>query len=246
MKTIITALIMLLPLLVLGQNKTYLSLELGPKFEIYQFDDNGDGLYTKPFFYSPIYGLSVGRELNGTFAAETGLIINDYGESYRIQGDNGFGTSNAILAIQIPLRLKARLKIIGDKLDLVTTIGYHFAINTDYGSSGSGSSFIGNSGPSELNDSTRTQSISNYSLHKTYGLIEAGIGLEYNFNNSLNLFLSASYLTGFKRIVEVEVDYWINEEPVQTGTVFSKGNYYSVVLGLRYPISHLWSAKADN
>jgi len=245
MRIIFKAFFIFLPLLAIGQDKTYLGVELGPKFEIYQYQDNGDGLYTKPFFYSPIYGLTIGRELNKTFVSEIGLIINDYGESFRIEGDAGYGTSDAILAIQIPLRLKARLKIIKEKLDLVTTIGYHLAINTDYGSSGSGTSFWSSSVPGS-NDSTRTETKSNYSFNKTYGLIETGIGLAYKFNNSLNLFLSANYLTGVKRIIEVEVDYRINDAPVQTGTVFSNGSYFSVVLGLRYPISQLWTGNTDD
>jgi hypothetical protein len=245
MKLILKILLMLLPILAIGQNKTYVGVQLGPKFEIYQYEDNGDGLFTKPFFHSSIYGLTIGREINKTFVGEIGLFINDYGESYRIKGDFGYGTSNAILALQIPLRLKARLNLIHEKLDLTTTIGYHFAINTDYESSGSGSTFTSSSGP-ESNDSTRTQSISTYNLKKSYGLIETGIALEYELKNSLKLVLSANYVTGFNRIVEVEIDYWINEDPVQTGKVFSMGNYYSVTFGLSYPISHFWVKKPED
>ncbi len=235
----------LLPFMSKGQNKTYVGVEFGPKFEIYQYADNGNGLYTKPFLFSPIYGLTIGKEINKTFIGETGFYINDYGESYRIKGNFGYSMSNALLAYQIPFRLKARLYLIKERLNITTTIGYTFAINNDFGSSASGSSFTSTSGL-QHNYSTRIQDTSTYSLRKTYSLIETGVSLEYKFKNSLALYLAANYLTGLGRIVEVDVKYWINEGPEQTGTVFSNGDYYSIVLGLRYPISLFWTKKTEN
>ena len=244
MKLIIKALFILLPFVAIGQNKTYLGFEIGPKFEIYQYADNGNGLYTKPFLFSPVYGLTLEREINNTISAEMGFFINDYGESYRIKGDFGYSMSNAIMAYQIPLRLKARLNLIKERLNIVTTIGYTFAINNDYGSSGSGSGFTSFSGL-QYNDSTRTQDISTYSLKKTYGLIETGIALDYRFKNSLTFYLAANYLTGFKRIIEIDVKYWINDWPEQSGTVFSNGDYFSFVFGIKYPINNLWTNGPD-
>ena len=228
-----------------AQNKTYLGVEFGPKFEIYHYTDNGSGLYTKPFFYNPIYGLTLGQEINKTFIAETGFYINDYGESYRIKGNMCYSMSNAIVAYQIPLRLKAQLDLIKEKLSITTTIGYTFAINNDYGSSGSGSSFTSTSGQNSYNDSTRTEDISNRSLQKTYGLVEAGISFDYNIKNSLILYLAANYMTGFNKIVEIDVKYWINDFPEQTATVFSNGDYYSIVFGVKYSISNFWTKRTE-
>ena len=235
---LVQILLILLPLAAIGQNKTYLGLEIGPKFEIYQYTDNGNGLYTKPFFFSPIYGLTIGQELNKIFIAETGLFINNYGESYRIKDDFGYSVSNALVAYQIPLRLKARLNLIANRLSVVTTIGYTFAINNDYGSSGSGFSFTNGS---SLQDSIRIQDLSTYSLEKTYGLIETGLALDYKLKNSMTFYLAANYLNGLSRVVEVDVKYWINDGPEQSGTVFSNGDYYSIFFGLKYPISNFWT-----
>lgn len=240
MKLFIKALFILLPFVAIGQNKTYLGLEIGPKYEVYQYTDNGNGLYTKPAFFSPIYGLTIGQELNKTFIFETGFYLNDYGESYRIRGDIGYRTSNAILAYQIPLRLKARLNLIEDKLSIVSTIGYTLAINSDFGSSGTGSSFSSTTG-SPSNDSTRIEDVSNYSLQRSYGLLETGVGLEYQFPNSLTLSLSANYMTGFKKVVDIDVRYWINDGPEQSASVFSNGDYFSMVFGVKYPISRIWA-----
>ena len=246
-KSGIKFLLLLLPFFSFGQNSTYLGIEIGPKFEVYRSTDNGNGLYTKPFFFSPIYGLTVGQDINNTFTLETGFFVNNYGESFRIEGEGdvfGYDASNALVAYLIPLRLKAQLNLLKDRLSLVTTIGYTFAINSDYGSSGSGSSFSSSTSP-QYNDSTRTEYVSNYSLKKTYGLIETGLALDYKFKNSMILSLSANYLTGLSRVVETDVKYWINDEPEQTGTVFSNGDYFSLIIGLKYPISELWTKKTN-
>ncbi len=243
-KSTIKYLLLLLPIITFGQNRTYIGAEIGPKFEVYRYMDSGDGLYTKPFFYSPIYGFTIGQGLNKNFMFEAGFYVNDYGESYRIKGDNGYGSSNALIAYQIPLRLKSRLNLIKQRLHLVATVGYTLGINSEYGSYGSGSSFSISSHP-EYNDSTRTQDLSSYSLRKTYGLIETGLSLDYTFKNLATVYLAANYLTGLNRIVETHVRYWINDQPEQRGTVFSNGNYYSITIGARYPISNLWTKKPD-
>ena len=244
MKLLFKALLLLLPGVLVAQNRTYVGVETGPKFELYQYEDNGDGLYTNPFFFSPIIGLTIGQELNQVFTLETGFSLNNYGESYRIRGEGlGFVSSNAILAFQIPLRVKARIPIIKEKISVVPSIGYTFAINNDYGSSGSGGSFILNFDP-QFNDSTRTSEVSNYSLRKTYGLLETALAVEYQYPNEVVLYLAGSYLRGFNRIVELDVTYRINDQPEQTGTVFSNGDYFGVVFGIRIPISKAWTYRA--
>lgn len=238
-------LLLFLPIFSFGQNKTYLGLEFGPKYELYRHADNGNGLYTKPFFISPIYGLTLGQEISNIFTLETGFYINDYGESYRIEGEGiGYSITNAIVAYQIPLRLKARLSLFKDKLNLVTTIGYTVAINNNYNSSAYGSSLSMNTSP-QFNDSTRIEYTSNYSFEKTYGLIEAGLALDFKLKNSMRIYLAANYLTGLNKIIETDVSYWINDGPKQTGIVFSNGDYYSIVLGVKYPINNLWAKKTD-
>ena len=57
-----------------GQELTYIGVDIGPKFELYQYLDNGDGLYTKPFYHSPIYGVSIGQDLNETLSVEIWIL----------------------------------------------------------------------------------------------------------------------------------------------------------------------------
>lgn len=225
--------------LVLGaQNRTYLGVEFGPKFDVYQYVDNGDALYTKPFLFSPIYGVTIGQEITRNFTLETGFFINDYGESYRIRGDIGWTSASGIIAYQIPLRLKARLNLVKDRLSLVSTIGYTLAINNDYGYDAYGQGLSRTNLPG-FNQRTETVDTSRY-LKKTYSMLETGLALEYQFKNSLSLYLAGNYMMGFSRVTEIDVHYRIDNRPEQTGTVFSNGDYFSVFLGLRYPISNLW------
>ena len=248
MKLLLKAFLLLLPCVVVGQNRTYVGVETGPKFELYQYQDNGDGLYTQPFFFSPIIGLTIGQELNRLFTLETGFTLNNYGESYRIRGIGPFnviGASNAILAFQIPLRLKARIPVIKERISVVPSLGYTLAINDDYNSSGRSGSFSTNPDP-QFNDSTRTSAVSTYSFQKTYGLLETALAVEYQYPNEVILYLAGSYLRGFNKVVELDVSYRINDQPEQTGRVFSNGDYFSVVFGIRIPISRAWTYQQED
>jgi hypothetical protein len=226
----------------IAQRETYIGLEFGPTIDLYDHIDNGNGLYTKPFVSVPIIGLIAGQEINETFAFETGFYINSYGERFLIKGAYGLGFSTAITAYQIPLRLKARFDLIKDRLSVTTTVGYTIAINNDYASYASGSGFEQSAISGEAyNDSTRTQWSSRYNFRKTYGLIETGISLDYRTQKDVTLYLAANHLAGLTRIVEVDVEYRINDGPIQNGKVFSNGSYYSIVFGVKYPISKWWT-----
>lgn len=214
-----------------GQN-LYMSLEVGPKFEVYQSTDKGGVIYTKPFLYMPIYGLVLGHEINNVFSIESGLYINDYGESYRVLGDWGYGISNGFVAYQIPLRLKSQINLHKERLKLSTHIGYHFAIHDAYYSTSRGGGHF--TYPQE--GFTRTEDITVYDFRKTYSLIETGIGLDYLLKNSIILYLKANTLRGFSRVVETNVKYWVDEGDEKNATVFSNGDYFSFVFGIKYPI----------
>ena len=176
---------------------------------------------------------------------ETGIYFNDYGESYKIKGQRPpTSSSNALYLIQIPFRLKTKLNLIQDKLSLTSTLGYSLTVNTEPGSSGSGHRFQITDGEM-YNDSTRSAHINWYTNERFIHLFEAGLSLDYAFKNGLTFYISANLFSGFKKIVEMDVEYWINDGPMQSGTVFSKGAYFSTLLGIRYPISKFWQKKKN-
>ncbi len=242
MKSVLLSILIVLPIFLYSQNDTYIGLEFGPKFDIYQNVDNGEYLHTPPFFSTPIVGLVLGQEINDYLSLETGVFINDYFESFRIRGDFGYSSSNAIVAIQIPVRIRGKLPIVKDKFDVSAHLGYSLALNTSYGSTGGSGSF--STIPNSVSlDSIRTQAVSNYSLRKTYHLVDMGLSLDYTFKSKITLSLMGNYLRGFNRVVEMDVKYWINDQPEQTALVYSNGDYYSIMLGIKYPISNLWKKK---
>ena len=224
-----------------AQNKTFLAFDLGPKFEMYEYADNGKSLSTPPFYFSPIYGFTLAQELNKTFVVETGLYVDDYGESYKIQGDAAGFASNAFLAYQIPFRLRASQPLIKDKLFLTAGVGAVLAINSDagFGSIGLASSFASSTSPG-FNDSTRTEYRSVLSEDKKYWLLETSLGFRYDLEDIVTFSLQGSIAQGFKRVNELEVSYWINDQDEQTAQVFTHGNYYSVTVGVHFVLSNLW------
>ncbi len=226
-----------------GQDNTYLGVEFGPKFDIYQYTDEGEIIYTKPYFNNLIFGITAGRDINETFYLETGFQWYEYSQSYRARGAWYYVVTSGIQVLQIPLRLKAKLNLVKDKFYLTTTIGHNFAINADYGASGSGGVFYKN--PREILmplifDSLRIADTSIYSFRKTYSLIEAGITINYKFKNGLSLYLAGNYVAGLTKVIEINISYWVDNQPEQNATVFSNGDYFSIVLGLKYPVSKLW------
>tara|TARA_B100000674_G_scaffold269412_1_gene222466 strand:+ start:837 stop:1571 length:735 start_codon:yes stop_codon:yes gene_type:complete len=244
MKFILKYILLFSPILVKSQNFTYLALEFGPKFENYQHFDNGNELHTKPFFHSPIGGLIVGHEVQNKLAFETGFLINNYGESYRFKGDFGDFTSTSILACQLPVRLKNRINLWKNKLDLSTTVGYSLVINNYYDVTSSG-----------LYESFSSSSGSIYHVYSEYvsksqkrffGLIETGVELDYKLNNSSTLYLSTTYLAGLSKVVELDVLYSINEGKEETANVFSNGDYFSILFGIRYPLANLLPDKIQD
>jgi len=214
-----------------GQKSTYFGLEIGPKFEVYSYTDEHNYLYTQPFYSAPVYGVYVGRYLNEILTAETGLYFVEYGESYRRIGSLYYVITNGIFVYQIPFRLKARIKLIEDRLNVATVIGYSLNINSNYDSFGWGwgSYFDGQ-------DSLFTSDSSYYDLRKTYPLLETGLALEYHLRNRMVIYFAWRYFIGFTRVINIDVYHRINNEPNKYANVFSKGDYYSFVLGVQFPI----------
>ncbi len=238
-RTISTILIVLTTVvLTQAQNSTYFGFEVGPKFEVYQYSDKGGYIYTKPFFSVLVYGFTIGQEINQTFLFETGLYFVDYSESYRVKKDVPYSITNALFVFQIPFRLKARLNLVKDKLNLATTVGYSLNINSSYGTWGYGrGTFI------DPQDTIVVFDSSDYKLRKTYPLLELGLALEYQFKNKLTIYLGGNFFIGLKRVINIDVSYKVNNGPDQTATVFSNGSYYNFIFGVKYPISNLWINK---
>jgi len=253
MKKLITHFSLLLVFLffslsIFGQNKTYLGIEVGPKLETYHHIDNGDGLFTPAFFYSPIVGLTIGQEINNNFLVETGIYFNDYGESYRLKGELGYSSSDAVFMLNIPLRLRGNfhpfknLEIL-KSISISPSLGIQWGMIPFFFEDDTGSGF-GSSSSGSFTFTTEESSY--YNIQQHFLLFEGGITLEKNYENGAKLFGGFNYVAGWKKIIHIDVTYTINNLSPQTAEVYSNGGYSTIIIGFKYPINKLWQKKVLN
>jgi len=216
-----------------GQSlNTYVGIVTGFKFEVYEHTDDGSSLSTKPFFKRPMSGFTVGQELNKQFILESGLYFINYSKRYKVDLFT-LGLDNvAIFALQIPVKLKARLNLIDNKLKLLTTVGYSLSINTNSNSTGYSMLQYGKTYATSIISDT-----ADYTLRKTFPLLETSIGLEYQFKSGVLFSINAQYYLGLKRIIDMDVLYSINNKAYKAAKVFSNGSYFNFALEISYPIS---------
>lgn len=223
-----------------GQNKTYIGGEFAMTGDIYNIIDPCNLITTTPLITGS-WGFTIGQEINRSFLIETGLIRKYYDEGfgYNIESLIIGTSSNAYNTWQIPLRLKARMNLIHNRLFLTTTVGYHFGINTEFGYGGGS----GGGGIVDGNDTIKVFYTVNDSLAKTFSLIEAGIGFEFVVFDGFVLSLSSGYYTGLKRVYQMDMKTESNQCSSDKAVGINKGSYWNITFGIKYAISNLWRKK---
>jgi len=245
MKTLRVALIItccIVSLSVSGQSTTYLGVETAATHDLFTFIDEGD-LLSSDLLISGYYGITLSQSVGRTFILETGIISKHYLEGYDYELDGPFdmktfhktGTSsNAFISMQVPFRVKAEFPIIQDRFSFFSTVGYHLSFRT--GGEGTGS------GEMKIYSETDTISSSHTArsgLAKTFSLLETGIGLSYHFANQSKLYVTASYFSGFRNIIELDVEYTLYDQPTYTAEGVSTGDYWSIGIGYSYPVGRM-------
>lgn len=229
-----------------SQKGTFLGFEAALNHDIYEFNDPCN-LFSSVPLSTGSWGFTLGQELNKNLGIESGFIVKYYDAGYRFASDvPGFGVKtliwSAYSALQIPLRIKGRAKLIKNKLYLTGTLGYHFAINSDYNpgvvSEGKGTHAIG--------DDTVKTSLVTRELRKTFSLIEVGLGLDLLSGPNLVISLSSSYYLGLNPVYQLEFETEGNICNPDQVTGLSKGTYWNVAIGIKYRISHFWTKKSYN
>lgn len=221
----------------ISQRSTYFGGEFAVNEDIYDIIDPNNLITTTPLV-TGLWGFTIGQEINKNFLVETGLIRKYYSEGYgyNVGSINMAVESDAYNTWQIPLRLKSRINLVKEKLFLTATIGYHISINSEYGyGGGSGGSTYVNG-----NDTIKIQYTENDSLAKTFSLIEAGLGIEFEIFNGFILSLSSSYYAGLKKVYQLDMTTESNYHPSNNAYWISKGGYWNVALGIKYAISNFW------
>jgi hypothetical protein len=226
-------------------SSTLLGVEFGPKWDRYAAEDTNNVVTTSPFFYAPFFGITLAQEFNGTLRFETGFSFVNYGESFRVNKVQSRGIGNAFDSFQIPLRIKLTISPGDGQFRILPTVGYIFGFNRDFGSSGSSYSCLGDGCLGGTGDSTVVRTTSDYSLTKTFGMVQFGLSFEYQVQDGPIFSLSGFYTGGFSRVVESEVRYWADNQPERQAQVFSTGGYLNINVGVSYPISRIWQGSGE-
>lgn len=69
------------------------------------------------------------------------------------------------------------------------------------------------------------------------------LAIELRVLKTAFLSFSASYFTGFKKVIQSDIVYTLNDGPETTATTYSKGDYTSFNMGIRFPIATLGAKK---
>lgn len=222
-----------------GQNKTWLGPAVGFKWVYFQSTETGSLLCTYPI-PGELFVMTLTHELNKNLRIETGLIRTSYytGFSFAPNGHCfGGGFGRIMQNWLIPLRIKYRKGILRNKIGITPHLGTGLIRNLDLigyqrhrGGAISG----------EVDTIWNIQSFSN-AIGRNFILLETGISFDVIIGNSFMLYLLTNYQAGFKRMIDIDVNYTDNSGP-QTGEVYTNGNNLQYVLGLKYAISNLWQA----
>ncbi len=221
-------------------SRTFGGLELGLKFEQFRQISADPSLQTPVFFYAPIYGVTVQRELHSrNFLLGTGLFINNYGAGFRFR-DDGINQFRGLTSVQIPLRLIAKIPVSFGipEVQIGLSLGTQVGFNTSFGGAETYQSIIGSNINSSYKVTVRND------LQKIFGLAEVGIFTHILLPNGSFLTLGADHSAGFSKLILMDISYQTSPSAsVQTAQIASNGDYFSLRIGYQYPISRWWKKK---
>ena len=217
-----------------GQYKTYFGLEGAITNDVSEIADYGNN-FKNAIQIQSFWGFNVRQDLPGKIFLETSLIRKNHNTGYGVDGFPGSFGAGSIRSFIASLRLGTKINIHREKIYLVPVIGYSFGFNRDYSSFGSGSG-----GVKIGNDSFSYTKSVRYNLAKNFSLLQTGLGFEFGIFKKAILSVSANYFTGFQKISESDITYKINNSSPTTAKVYSKGEFWSLGIGFRYPIGDFW------
>lgn len=220
----------------LGQNKTYFGLEFSVANDIYKITDNGDYLINVPLVDGH-GGFNVRQEINRNIFVETGLLLKYYWQGFGFKTIPYYGSSSSDPSWIIPLRLGFNFNLYKTKIYLVPVFGISYGINPPFGyGSGRGKQTAGTT--TIIYNYTENPDVSRY-----FPLLQTGVGFEFKLFNTILFSISTNYYSGFKKTTHLDITYTVNNASPTTGTAISKGQFWCVSTGLKYPISNFWTMK---
>ena len=219
-----------------AQNKTYLGVEFSLFRDIHKIRDNGNYLITLPLM-QPQGGITVRQEIKEQVFVETGVIVKPYLDAIGFKPIPVSFVGTEGVSLLIPIRLGLNLNVHEGRIFVVPIIGYAYSANTP-------STYGRDSGTQQSSTTTITYtSKENLDVSRYGSLLQMGIGFEFRIFDVLLLSISTNYYKGYTPIWISDINYTVNNSSSTTAMVTSKGDFWCVSTGLRYPISSFWNTK---
>lgn len=239
-KIILSIIALVLSASMFAQNKTYIGLSSYTTSDVFT-QTNDLGFSPHGELFDQLFGVSLRQELSKTHSIEIGYTEKAYKTQWGYRPIDsislGINANDEYKSYQIPIRLISKFNIYKDRLSLSTIVGY--SIN---GSSQGIKTISRNSETVYGSDIISIQNTTNFKA-KYYSLLETGLSLDLRIKENLTLSVFGSYHTGFKDVVQTNYSYQINSEPINSGSITNKGEYFSFGFKIQAPISNLWTKK---
>jgi len=220
-----------------AQKNTYFGVEAGLKFDKFHVADSRGLMDTKSSFETLAYGFSIERELNEHLSFETGLTFVTYWQTNKFKGSDEWTSNNLINTYHIPITIRSNISLFGGKLSFVPAASYVLGINGNYTSWGEGhETFAKSSGDKKIEVYDAWSS----GKKKVFSLLGTEISLDLRLKNDMKIGLSAAYYAGLNKVLDILYVYQQTGEPQYEATTVSNGDYFSLSLGIKYPISRFW------
>ena len=219
----------------MGQGKTYLGFEVSMANDLFTISDKGDYLKNVPL-YNGTWGFNLRQEVGKIFFVESGFLVKFYQQGFGFKTIPYYGSSSGDPSWLIPARLGLNVNLLQEKVYLTPVVGYSFGINPLYRSYGLGYGTSKSSTTSIVYSYTETPNSSRY-----FSLFQVGLGIEFKLFRTLRLSTLANYYSGLNKVNQLNIAYTVNNSTAATGIATSKGQFWSIGVGLKYPISNFWN-----
>jgi len=223
----------LVPFVTSGQTNTSIGLEAAVTNDLFTYYGDNQ-IVSSPTTPSGYIGFTISEGITDNLSVETGVILKGYKTGYQLDIESVTGkfvkSSNGLQAVQFPIRLLMEHPLNQSNASIFTILGYHYCLSLgEYGGGSSGMRI------SSSNDSLRTSSLRSSGFEKSHSLLQAGLGFNYEFRNEAQVYISCSYYTGFKAIINQEIQYQINNQPANYITGISQGDFWGISIGYKHP-----------
>ncbi|HUR30651.1 MAG TPA: hypothetical protein VMZ69_04415 [Saprospiraceae bacterium] len=216
-----------------AQHVTYLGIEIGAANDRFEYFDEGDQLVTTPLA-NIRWGIIAGHTFNNSLSIEAGVIRKNYKEGFGFNFNSfeSSHTSTSIRTWQFPLRLKPKLRLFSDDVFFRPAVGFNYCINRDNAFHSGGGGSVGT-----VEEAVTYHYDVDYGLTRSFMLVETSLGIEVELFERAAISFSASYFTGFKPVIDLDLTYQINDGPDTIVKAHSKGEYVSFYIGMSYPLN---------